>query len=36
MVKKRIKNKEYEKLEYKDNIELINEDSEATIKEMIN
>ena len=31
----KIKNKEYERLEYKDNIELINEDSEVTIKDMI-
>ena len=31
----RIKNKEYERLEYKDNIELITEDSEITIKDMI-
>ena len=31
----KIKNKEYERLEYKDNIELITEDSEITIKDMI-
>ena len=31
----KIKNKEYERLEYKDNIELMSEDSEITIKDMI-
>lgn len=31
----RIKNKEYERLEYKDNIELISEDKEITMKDMI-
>ena len=31
----KIKNKEYERLEYKDNIELINEESKVTIKDMI-
>lgn len=31
----KIKNKEYERLEYKNNIELINEESEITIKDMI-
>ena len=31
----RIKNKEYDRLEYKDNIELINDNKEITIKDMI-
>ena len=34
-LKEKIKNKEYERLEYKDNIELITDDSEITIKDMI-
>ena len=32
----KIKNREYERLEYKDNIELITDSSEITIKDMIN
>ena len=31
----KIRNKEYERLEYKDNIELINDNTEITIKDMI-
>lgn len=31
----KIKNNEYERLEYKDNIELIIDDSSVTIKDMI-
>ena len=34
-LKEKIKNKEYERLEYKDNIELITESREITIKDMI-
>ena len=34
-LKEKIKNKEYERLEYKDNIELITNNEEITIKEMI-
>ena len=34
-LKEKIKNNEYERLEYKDNIELITEDKEITIKDMI-
>ena len=34
-LKEKIKNKEYERLEYKEEIELINEEKEITIKDMI-
>lgn len=34
-LKEKIKNKEYERLEYKDNIEIITNDKEITIKDMI-
>jgi len=34
-LKEKIKNEEYERLEYKENIELINEDKQKTIKDMI-
>jgi len=34
-LKEKIKNKEYERLEYKDNIEIITDKSEDTIKDMI-
>ena len=34
-LKEKIKNKEYERLEYKDNIELITDSKEVTIKDMI-
>jgi len=34
-LKEKIKNKEYERLEYKDNIEIITDKSEVTIKDMI-
>ena len=34
-LRKKIKNKEYERLEYKDNIELITDNSETTMRDMI-
>ena len=34
-LRKKIKNKEYERLEYKDNIELITDNSEITMRDMI-
>ena len=34
-LQEKIKNKEYERLEYKDNVELITDDSDITIKDMI-
>ena len=35
VLREKIKNKEYERLEYKNNIELINDDNKLTIKDMI-